>query len=53
MPCEIIKELTQYYVKDLMCTEINRHRLLFQFDLEMPLMDVYFEPLVFQLVALF
>lgn len=53
MLCEIIKELSKYYVKDIIHTEINRHRLLFQFELEMPLTDVYFEPLVFQLVALF
>jgi hypothetical protein len=43
MLCEIIKELTKYYVKDVMRTEVNRHRLPFQFELEMPLTDVYFD----------
>lgn len=50
---EIIKELIKHYAKEITSTEEKSDRLLFQSEFEMPLMDVYIEPLVFQLLVLF
>lgn len=50
---EIIKELIKHCVKEIMSTEENSDRLLFRSEFEMPLIDVYIEPLVFQLLVLF
>lgn len=50
---QMIKELIKHCVKEIMSTEVKSDRLLFWSEFEMPLIDVYTEPLVFQLLVLF